>query len=81
MTRLPNPPKVMLNGLDEGQKVKVIRLALQMVYELGRGNDYCAFEMFEMAGLSIEERIAVGSMLDSKQGAIIASLGEASARR
>ena len=75
--RSPNPPRVMLNGLDEGQKVKVIRLALQMVYELGKGNDYSAFEMFELAGLSIEERIAVGSCLDSRQGAIIASLGEA----
>ena len=76
MNKLPHPPKVLLDGLNPEQQRKVIRLALQVVYELGKGNDYSAFEMFEFAGLDTEERIAFGSLLDSKQGAVMASLAQ-----
>lgn len=77
MTRLPNPPKVLLNGLTIDEQRKVIRLALEVVYELGKGNEWAAFEIFETAGLDIESRIAFGSLLNSQQGAVMASLGSA----
>ena len=55
----------------------MIILALQVVYELGKGNEWGAYEMFEMANLDLEERIAFGSLLNSQQGAVMASLGQA----
>ena len=76
--RVPNPPKIMLQGLTEDQQRKVIRLALNVVAELAGGNEWSAFEQIEFANLDLEEKLAFGSLLNSQQAATIVSLRETS---
>ena len=66
----------MLQGLTEDQQRKVIRLALNVVTELAKGNDWGAFEQIEFANLDLEEKLAFGSLLNSQQAATIVSLRE-----
>ena len=75
--RTPNPPKVLLNGLSIDEQRKVIRLALEVVAELAVGSEWGAFQAVEMANLSLEEKIAFGSLLNSQQGSTMTSLYEA----
>ncbi len=77
MTRLPNPPKVLLRGLTEEQQRKVILLALEVVSELSVGSEWGALQAVEMANLDVEEKLAFGSLLNSKQAATMVSLYEA----
>jgi len=75
--RQPNPPKVLLGGLSIDQQRKLIRLALEVVHDLALENDWAAFERVEFAKLELEERLAFGSLLNSKQGATMASIASA----
>ena len=75
--RHPNPPKIILDALDfEGQR-KVISLALQVVVDLAINREWDALDRVERADLSLEERLAFGSCLNSQQAATIVSLREA----
>ena len=75
--RIPNPPKIMLQGLTEDQQRKVIKLALSVVVALAEGNEWSALEQVEFAKLDLEESLAFGSLLDSRQAATIVSMREA----
>ena len=75
--RTPNPPRVILDALNSEQQRKVIKLALRVVAQLAEGNDWGAYEDIESANLELEEKLAFGSLLDSRQAAIIVSLREA----
>ena len=75
--RIPNPPRVMLQGLTEDQQRKVIKLALSVVVALAEGNEWSALEQVEFANLDLEESLAFGSLLDSRQAATIVSMREA----
>jgi hypothetical protein len=68
---------VILDALNSEQQRKVIRLALSVVADLARGNDWAAFEQIEYANLELEEKLAFGSLLDSQQASTIVSLREA----
>ena len=55
----------------------VILLALEVVADLSSGNDWAAFEKIEFANMELEMRLAFFSLLNSRQGATIASMREA----
>ena len=74
--RQPNPPRVLLEGLNEEQVKRLVRLALLVVAELAKDNVYGAFEMVETQEMEPEEWVAFWSLLDSQQRSIITSLGE-----
>jgi len=75
--RSPNPPRVILDALNSEQQRKVIKLALRVVAHLAAGNDWAALEEVEFANLELEEKLAFGSLLDSRQAATIVALREA----
>ena len=75
--RTPNPPKVILDALNSEQQRKVIKLALRVVAQLAEGNDWGVYEDIESANLELEEKLAFGSLLDSRQAAIIVAMREA----
>jgi len=75
--RIPNPPKIFLDGLTPEQQQKVVRLALLVVADLAAGRDWSALDEIERAGLDLEESLAFGSLLDSRQASTIVSLREA----
>ncbi len=79
--RTPNPPRVMLDGLTKEQQKKVILLALEVVAELAAGGEWGALQAVESANLELEEKLAFSSLLNSRQGATMASLYEASNAR
>ena len=76
--RTPHPPKVLLEGLDPEQQRKIIRLALQVVYELGKGNDYAAYEMIDFENIEQDAVLyeALWSLMDSSQRSRIKSQSE-----
>lgn len=76
--RLPNPPKVLLDGLTPEERKFVILLALEVVHDLASGNDWAAFEKVEYANMELEVKLAFYSLLNSRQGATMASMAEAS---
>ena len=78
MNRTPIPPKVLLEGLDPEQQRKIIRLALQVVYELGKGNDYAAYEMIDFENIEQDYVLytALHSLLDSSQRSRIKAQSE-----
>ena len=75
--RHPNPPRIILDALDSQGQRKVIALALQVVADLARNREWDALDRIELADLSLEEKLAFGSLLDSRQAATIVSLREA----
>ena len=75
--RIPNPPKIFLDGLTPEQQQKVVRLALLVVADLAAGQDWSALDEIERAGLDMEEKLAFGSLLNSQQASAIVSLREA----
>ena len=79
--RTPNPPRVILDALNSEQQRKVIKLALRVVADLAAGRDWDALGEIEMAHLDLEESLAFGSLLDSRQASTIVSLREANAKR
>ena len=72
--RLPNPPKIILDGLDPLSQRKVISLALLVVADLAAGRDWDALAEIDRAELGLEEKLAFGSLLNSQQAATIVSL-------
>ena len=76
--RTPNPPKVILDGLSSEQQRKVIKVALLVVADLAANRDWDAYSHIELAYFDLEENLAFGSLLDSRQAATIVSLREAS---
>lgn len=74
--RVPNPPKVILDGLSPDSQRKVIRLALLVVAQLASGNEWDALAEIERTELDLEEKLAFGSLLDSQQASTIVSLRE-----
>ena len=79
--RAPNPPKIFLDNLTPEQQRKVIKLALLVVADLAAGRDWDAYGHIELAHLDLEESLAFGSLLDSRQASTIVSLREANAKR
>ena len=75
--RTPNPPRIILDALNSEQQRKVIRLALLVVADLAANRDWNALDEIERADLGLEEKLAFGSLLDSRQAATIVSLREA----
>ena len=75
--RIANPPKIILDALDSQGQRKVIALALRVVADLAANRDWDALEKIEQADLGLEEKLAFGSLLDSRQAATIVSLREA----
>ena len=76
--RKPNPPRVYLDRLTPDERKMVILLALEVVSDLASGNDWAAFEKIEFANLGLEVKLAFFSLLNSRQGAAIASMRDAS---
>ena len=72
--RTPNPPRVILDGLSNDQMRKVIRIALKVVADLARERPWDAFGHIELADLTLEEKLGLGSLLDSQQAATIVSI-------
>ena len=75
--RVPNPPRVLLDGLTKEEQKKIILLALEVVHDLASGNEWGAFEKVEYANMDIEMKLAFCSLLNSQQGAVLGSLGQA----
>jgi hypothetical protein len=75
--REPTPPRVMIENLTPEGRVKVIKLALSVVHDLGAGRDWSAYEQIEFANLDAELKVAFWSLLDSSQRTTIKSLAEA----
>ena len=67
--RAPNPPAVIIENLTPEQRRQVVLLALQVVYALGQGKDYSAYEMVDFANIEQDEVLygALWSLLDSSQ--------------
>jgi len=78
--RTPNPPKVILDALNSEQQRFVIRLALKVVALLAEGKDWDAWGLIELAehDMTLEEKLALASLWDSRQASTIVSLREAS---
>ena len=74
--RTPNPPKIILDALDSQGQRKVIALALQVVVDLAIGREWDALDRIERANLDLEEKLAFGSLLDSRQASTLVSLRE-----
>lgn len=77
--RAPNPPRVMLDGLDHEQVRKVVRLALLVVVDLAIGREWDAYTKIAQSvdRWENEEKLAFASLLDSTQASTIVSLREA----
>ena len=75
--RAPNPPRIVLDALDSCGQRKVIALALLVVADLATNHDWDALDRIERAELTLEEKLAFGSLLDSRQAATIVSLRKA----
>ena len=67
--RQPNPPVIIIENLSPEQRKQVVLLALQVVYALGQGKDYSAYEMVDFANIEQDEVLytAFWSLLDSSQ--------------
>jgi hypothetical protein len=76
--RQPIPARVYLDGLEPDEIRRVVKIALGVVYELGRGNDWGAVEQIQFANLPVEEKVALWSCFSSTQRAILGSLLEVS---
>jgi len=76
--RAPNPPAVIIENLTPEQRKQVVLLALQVVYALGQGKDYSAYEMVDFANIEQDEVLytAFWSLLDSSQRRRIRSESE-----
>lgn len=76
--RAPNPPAVIIENLTPEQRRQVVLLALQVVYALGQGKDYSAYEMVDFANIEQDEVLytAFWSLLDSSQRRRIRSESE-----
>ena len=72
--RTPNPPRVYLDDLTPESRRKVVKLALLVVAALSSGRDWDALGEIEMADLTLEEKLAFGSCLNSQQASTIVSL-------
>ena len=72
--RSPNPPRIVLDALDSQGQRKVIALALKVVADLAANREWDALDKIELADLTLEEKLAFGSLLDSKQAAVIVDL-------
>ena len=55
----------------------MILLALEVVHDLALEKDWDAYSKIQLAELTLEEKLAFGSLLNSRQGAAIASVSEA----
>lgn len=75
--RTPNPPHILLAGLDEEQTRKVVRLALKVVEAIAIGREWDAYSAYRLAELPVELHVAFWSLLDSRQRSTIESLAEA----
>lgn len=75
--RTPNAPRILLDGLDSGAQRHVIALALLVVVDLAIGREWDALDRIERAELSLEEKLAFGSLLNSQQASTLVSLREA----
>ena len=74
--RTPIPARVWLQGLPEESVRKVVKLALQVVVDLARQEDWQAYEAYKHAGLDNEEHLAFWSCLDSRQRSILKDIAE-----
>ena len=74
--RSPNPPRIILDALNSEQQRKVIRLALLVVEDLARDREWDAYGHVELAHLDLEESLAFGSLLNSRQAASIVAIRE-----
>ena len=74
--RIPNPPRVHLGDLTPEQTRKVIVLALEVVHDLALDKEWDAYGKIQQAELTLEERLSFASLLNSKQGAVIASISQ-----
>ena len=71
-----NPAHPSFTGLNPLAIEKVVRLALEIVSDLAKDEDWAAIEKWEHAQLEIEERLALWSCLDSQQRSALKSLGD-----
>jgi len=72
--RVPTPPKIFLDGLTQDEQGFVIRLALEVVYDLGGDKVYSALEKIEFSKMEPEIYTAFWSLLNSEQRSIIRNL-------
>src|SRR5690349_18405467 len=76
--RKPNPPSIVIEHLTPDQRRRVVLLALQVVYALGEGKDYSAYEIIDFANIEQDEVLytALWSLLSSDQRRRIKSESE-----
>ena len=65
--REPNPPSVRLEGLQDDEIRRVVRLALLVVADLASGKEWAALEKCQYSRMDVELMIAFWSLLDSAQ--------------
>ena len=65
--REPNPPSVRLDGLQDDEIRRVVRLALLVVADLASGKEWAALERYQYSRMDETQHIAFWSLLDSSQ--------------
>ena len=72
--RLPNPPRILIDGLTPESRRKVVGLALLVVKALAQDKPYDAYALIQLEPLELEERLALASCLDSAEGSVMAEM-------
>ena len=65
--REPNPPSVRLDGLQDDEIRRVVRLALLVAADLASGKEWAALEKYQYSRMDETQHIAFWSLLDSSQ--------------
>lgn len=67
--RTPNPPAVVIEHLTPEERKRVILLALQVVWDLAKGDNFLAYETIKLSGLETDETLysALWSLFRSDQ--------------
>ena len=69
-----NPAKCIFSGLEVPAIEKVVKIALDLQYMLGAGDELAAAELFDGAQLETEEKIALWSCFNSQQRSLLKDL-------
>jgi len=77
MRREPNPAHPHFGTLEIEKIERIVKIALYMVEQIALGKPYSAYEEMEWYRLSIEEKAALYSCLNSAQRSVIRELAEA----
>ena len=72
--RLPNPPRILIDGLTPESRRKVVYIGLQVIEALAKDQPYSAYEIVCFANLDLEEKLALASLYNSAQASIMTEM-------